>query len=450
MTAAPRGRGAGRGREGAASPERVVAYRVLRRVEDGAYADRALSAEARRAGLDTRGRGLAARLSFGAVQRRRTLDWVVDRVLEHPDRVEPGVRDVLRLGAYELLWSDRVPPSAAVDQAVRLARAIPGGGRRESARAGLVNAVMRRVADGRAGLLQTLDGPGIPPAVRHSFPDWIADALTSALGDEAEGVMRAANEPAESALRWNPLRGPRRSVERALPVGWHGDPLLPEALVLEGPFALEDSPIWERGRAMAQSRASMLPARALDPRPGERILDMCAAPGAKATHLAALAGNRAEIVCVELHPARADALRRLGRRMGARLQVVTGDAREVALQGPFDAALVDAPCTGLGVLSARPDARWRRREESLEGLVALQTGLLARAMDLVRPGGRVVYSTCTLVPAENEGVVAACGGRVEDLAARFPGLGHPALPGALLSLPHVHGSDGFFVARIAI
>lgn len=436
----------------AASPERIVALRVLRRVDDGAYTDRALAAEARRAGLDGRSRGAAARLAFGSVQRRRTLDWVLDGVLDNPARLEADVRDVLRLGAYELLWSDRVPVSASVDQAVRLARGLPGGGPRVRARAGLVNAVMRRVAEAAPALRERLDSgdPDIPAVVRHSFPDWIADALVADLGADADPFMAAANLPAENALRWNPLRGPRASVAALLPVAWHGDPLLPEAMVLDGPFALEDSPVWARGLAMGQSRASMLPARAVAPQPRERILDLCAAPGAKATHLAALARNGAEIVCVERHAARADALRQLGRRMGARLTVLVGDGREVALPGTFDAALVDAPCTGLGVLSARPDARWRRRPEALEPLTALQQGLLERALHVVRPGGRVVYSTCTVLAAENEAVVTAAGATVEDLSGEFPGLAHPRLPGALLSLPHVHGSDGFFVARLRV
>jgi len=430
------------------SPERLVALRVLRRVADGAFADRALAAEARKADLDPRARAAAMRLSYGAVQRRRTLDWLIDGALERPNALEQDVREVLRLGAYELIWSDRVPDAAAVDQTVRLARTLHGVPRRRTARAGLVNAVLRRIADDGERRVAGLDGDPETVGIRYSMPDWIVDGLQASLGPEAEGVMAAANEPAESALRWNPLRGPRSELERALPVGWHDDPPLPEALVLEGPFGIEDSPLWEQGRAIGQSRASMIPARVLDPVPGERILDLCAAPGAKSTHLAALADNRAEIVCVELHASRARALEALAARMGARLDVRVGDGRTLALEGGFDAVLVDPPCTGLGVLSSRPDARWRRRPEALDELVALQRALLARALELTRPGGRVVYSTCTLLAAENEDVVRASGATLADLGARSPQWAHPRLAGALETLPGRDGTDGFFVARL--
>jgi 16S rRNA (cytosine967-C5)-methyltransferase len=425
---------------------------VLRRVDGGAYADRALAGEATRAGLDARARARATRLAYGAVQRRRTLDWLIDGAVTRPGALEPAVRDVLRLGAYELAHMDDAPARAVVDEAVRAARGLGGGAKRAAARGGLVNAVLRRLSEEARPRLDALARDGDAPlGLRLSVPDWIADRLAAALGpEEAARLLEAANAPAEAALRWNPLRGPRATLERELPPGWRGDPLLPEAVVLGGPFALEASSAWARGLAMGQSRASMLPARALDPRPGERILDLCAAPGAKATHLAALARNGARVTAVELRPARAAALRALARRMGALVEVVEGDAREAPLTGPFDAALVDPPCTGLGVLAARPDARWRRREEALGPLVDLQRGVLARALAEVRPGGRVVYSTCTLLPEENEAVVRASGATVEDLGAAFPGLAHPALPGALLTLPHRDGTDGFFVCRLGV
>jgi 16S rRNA (cytosine967-C5)-methyltransferase len=430
---------------------RSVALRVLRRVDEGAYADRAMAAEARRAELDPRSRAQATRLAYGAVQRRRTLDWLIDGALDRPAALEPAVRDILRLGAYEIAFSDGVPARAAVDQAVRQARALRGSTARASARAGVVNAVLRRIADEGPARLAGLDAEGAEGgALRYSMPDWIAERLVASLGvEDAMRTMEAAGRPAESALRWNPLRGPRVGLESELPSeSWRRDDLAPEAYVLSAPFALEDSQAWARGLAMGQSRASQLVARIVDPQPGERVLDLCAAPGAKATHLAALSRGGARITAVELRPARARQLRELAHRMGAVIEVVEGDGREVALEGGFDAVLVDPPCTGLGVLSARPDARWRRREEALGPLVELQRDLLARGLALTRPGGRVVYSTCTLIAEENEHVVRAVGGGVEDLAAEYPGLAHPRLPGALLTLPHRDHTDGFFVARL--
>jgi 16S rRNA (cytosine967-C5)-methyltransferase len=433
-----------------------VALAVLRRVETGAYADRALAGEARRARLEPRERAQAMRLAYGAVQRRRTLDWLIDAAIERPGALEPAMRDVLRLGAYELAFSDGVPDRAAVDQGVRLARGLGGPSGRTAARAGLANAVLRRLAEEAPQRLRALqDAGGDDPeslALLHSVPDWIARRLTAALGaGDARGVLAAANLPAESAVRWNPLRGPRIGLERDLPTGFRRDPLIPEAYVLDAAFALEESEAWARGLALGQSRASMLAARAVDPRPRERILDLCAAPGAKSTHLAALARNGAEVVAVELRPARAAALRALGRRLGARLTVIEGDARTVPLEGGFDAALVDPPCTGLGVLSARPDARWRRREEAIGPLVELQSALLARALASVRPDGRVVYSVCTLLPEEGEEVVAgalAAGAGLDDLRSALPAAAHPRLAGALLTLPHRDGTDGFLIARL--
>lgn len=431
------------------SPGRAVALAVLRRVSAGAYADRALQGEARSFSLDPRDRALAHRLAFGAVQMRRTIDTILDDALERPD-VEEGVRDVLRLGAYEILFCDGAPARAVVDQSVRLAYGLGGDARRSKGRAGLVNAVLRRVADDGRERVEALDDTTAGAAAqKHSFPDWIAERLFAALGpDRARAEMAAANIPPESALRWNPLRGPRQPLEAQLPGGWHRDSALPEAYVVPGAFALEDTEAWARGRAMGQSRASMLPAHVLDPKPRERILDLCAAPGAKATHMAALTRNGARITAVELHAARAAATRDLAHRMGALIDVVEGDACDVPLDGGFDAVLVDPPCTGLGVLGARPDARWRRREESLAPLVELQTTILRRALTLVRPGGRVVYSTCTLLSEENEEVVRASGAHVEDLSGRFPGMAHPNLPGALLTLASEHRTDGFFIALL--
>ncbi len=433
------------------TPERRVALAVLARVRGGAYADRALAGEVRRADLSPAQRAQAHRLAFGAVQRRRTLDWLIDAHVHQPQRLEPDIRDVLRLAAYELGWSDAVPAPVTVDQAVRLAGAIPGAPSRKSARRGVVNAVTRALsADVAERLASLADDDWQSAALRHSVPDWIARELWADLGaHDAATALAAANEPQESIVRWNALRGPWQAFVDALPPeSVRCDPPFDDAVRIPGAFALEDSALWEGGLGMAQSRASMLPVLALDPQPGERVLDLCSAPGAKTSYLAARMGGSGSLTAVELHESRASGLAALAARMGAAIEVVAGDALTVTLDGGFDAVLLDPPCSGLGVLATRPDARWRRREEHVPVLAALQRELLERALALTRPGGRVVYSTCTLLRAENEDVVCATGAQVDDLTGVAPTFANAAMAGTLRTLPGRDGTDGFFVARL--
>jgi 16S rRNA (cytosine967-C5)-methyltransferase len=287
--------------------------------------------------------------------------------------------------------------------------------------------------------------------------------------------MARINQPAESAVRANMLVGSAADLRDRLPVPTRTDPLLPEALILEAPFDAHGSPLWEQGAFTPQSRASMLVARAVDPRPRDRILDLCAAPGAKTTHLAALTGDRADIVAVERHSGRADALRTTCRRM--RAAGVTVEVADAGKPRPpddqFDRVLVDPPCSGLGTLQSRPDLRWRVTPEGVQAVVAEQRRILDAAALAVRPGGVLVYSTCTLSPAENERQIERfleTHPDFEPLAPTpgpqrsaspdpevDPGVGtvldlgpwrHPGVPGALLLLPHRHGSDGFFIARL--
>jgi 16S rRNA (cytosine967-C5)-methyltransferase len=403
---------------------RRAAYDVVLRVfEEDAYADRVLRSVA--GNLDGRDRALAQRLAFGTVQRVRTLDHAIDELGRRPSRkLDPPVRAALRLGAYQLGFTD-VAMHAAVNETVELVRAA----RLERA-VPFANAVMRRLSEGLPALLASLteDTPAAA-ALKHSYPDWVAELWWETLGPEqALALMRAQNEPPERVVRLN-----RR---RAGIVEGRPDVDLPDALHVER----VDEEALAAGLIWPQSRGSQLAGLAVGSKPGERTLDLCAAPGGKATQLAG------EVVAVELHPGRARELEENCRRLGAdNVTVINADATQLPAElTGFDRVLVDAPCSGLGVLAARPDLRWRAQP-----LPDLQRTLLRIAADRAKPGGTIVYSVCTINPEETEEMVDTSGLRVESLGDEWPQFRHPTRPEFLQTLPHVHGTSGFFVARLA-
>ena len=406
------------------SPARAAAFQVLLRVfEDDAYADRALRTAA--ADLDERDRALAQRLAYGAVQRVRTLDHAIEQLGgRRVARLDPPVRAALRLGAYQLGYVEGVPRYAAVNESVELVR-----------RAGLeravafTNAVLRRLADGIAPFLASLpESTPVEAGLRHSYPDWIAGTWWRDLGpDGARALMHALNEPGDTVVRL--VRGEIEGTpDPEVPGAWHVDRV--------------DEQAFAEGRVWPQSAASQLVGLAVGAREGDRTLDLCAAPGGKATMLAG------DVTAVEVNEARARELEENARRLGAaNVRVVVADGRSLPAElDGFDRALVDAPCSGLGVLNRRPDLRWRA-----EPLPELQLQLLRAAAERVRPGGRVVYSVCTINADEAEAVVDASGLDVDaTLADDWPRFRHPTRPEVLQTLPHLHGTAGFFVARLIV
>jgi 16S rRNA (cytosine967-C5)-methyltransferase len=422
------------------APARACAYTVMRRVfEQGAYADRALQAEA--GGLEPRDRALAMRLAYGAVQRKGTLDHLIERLTERPAKaLDAPVLAALRLGLYELLYLSGAPDYAVVAETVELAKT---GSPPARAGHGLVNAVLRRAArEGADALLGPLsDETPERAAVKHSHPEWIARLWWEELGaQEARALMACDNEPGEVALRANTLVTDAAELAQRLPVRTHQDPGLAEALVLEEPFDAHASQLWQQGAFLAQSRAAMRVAHALAPVPGERVLDLCAAPGGKSTHLAALTDARGEIVAVERDRRRAGALQRVAHRLRcANVRVELGDAALERPEGPmFDRVLVDPPCSGLGTLQSRADLRWRVTPDAIAQMAGVQARILAAGAGALRPGGVLVYSTCTISATENERLIAA----FLDSQPEF------VLDDVLVTLPHRDHTAGFFIARL--
>ena len=461
----PRGpaRDGGARRAGGPTAPRLIAIRVIERVQRaGAYADLALHHALVQSNLPPADRALATELVYGTLRWRGRLDFLLGCALERDlSKLEPFVVSALRVGAYQLCFSDRIPANAAVDEAVRCVRAL--GLERAT---GLVNAVLRRIArEGASFALPDLAEDPLGHLVHAcSMPEWLAKRWLEAYGpEEAARLARAMNEPAPVTIRVNRSRTSRDALlpellarfPEAVPCRY-----APDGIVLGRRGDVGQDPAFLSGLVSPQDEASQLVVHWLDPRPGERILDVCAAPGTKTAAIAERLGGEGQVLALDRHERRLGLVGRGLRRLGlGGVAVEERDATKplgdlLAHGGPFDRILVDAPCSGLGALRRNPDARWRVRPEDLSELAKTQRALLESAAALLKPGGVLVYSTCTVTPEENEAVIRGflatraswrIAARDEAPESLRELVGED---GFLRLLPHRDDTDGFFAARL--
>ena len=436
---------------------REACRRVLRRVRrDRAYANLTLAGELERTHMSARERGLATELVYGVLRHQRRLDHCLARHSDHPlSKVEDDLLDAMRVGAYQLLMLERVPAHAAVNDAVEAARQGRGKGP-----AGFVNAVLRSISPGDLDM-DLPDDPVLALAVGGSLPTWLAKRWRRQLGhEEAAALAASLLERAPLTIRVNP----RRISLEALQARLEGEGarvsrggLAPAALNLEGlsdPFRTLS---YLEGLWTVQDEAAQLAAEFLRPGPGMRVLDACAGVGGKATHLAALMGDEGEVLCADRSERKLGLLSEHCLRLGITCcqPMVTDLSRAGALDGVgVDGVLVDAPCSGLGVLRRHPELKWRPERPAFGELVRLQRALLEQAVGTLRPGGALVYAVCTTTAEEGPEQAAWLRERFPDLRPDPP-TGGPLAPlvgsdGSVALWTHRHGCDGFYMVRFVL
>lgn len=417
-----------------------------------AWADAALGPLLRQRGLTGADAALCSRIVYGVLQNQALLDFYLAAwCSQKPEHLQPPLLDILRIGLYQILFLDKIPVSAAVNESVELAKSSGRG-----SAAGLVNAVLRRAARERDHLPSIPDRDPIAYlSIKYSHPRWLVKRLTALLGEETEAFLAADNTPAPLTIQVNPLKTRAEDLTAALAaqgVTARPHPWVPGCLELTGVGDLTVLDPFQKGEFLVQDGAAALVARVAGVEPGDRVLDVCAAPGGKSFSAAFAMADRGQIIACDLHENKLKRVQEGARRLGLGcLETVAADGRNFRpeWENLFDTVLVDAPCSGLGIIRKKPDARYKTLE-SLFTLPVVQDAILRNAARYVRPGGTLVYSTCTILPEENQQVTEAFLAETPAFVRVPFDLPEPAgkTEGEITLWPHRHGTDGFYICRM--
>jgi 16S rRNA (cytosine967-C5)-methyltransferase len=437
-----------------------MAVKILIRADEGcAYIDILLAEEFKESALSHQDRRLATTIIYGVLRSLNQLDWWIEQVSSRPAAKMPSaVKAILRSGVYQLLFLDRVPPSAAINEAVNLAHQYSHRGT-----AGFVNAVLRQIQRQRAAVHfphESVD-PVRYISLAFAHPEWMVRRWVKRFGiEECKALCQANNQQPRLTIRLNTVKVPlehgqaslAQELEDVRPSG-----MISEGFFVEGPRPLMAASAYLKGYFEIQGISSMLTGHALDPKPGELILDACAGRGGKTTHLAQLMENQGRVFGLDLSFRKLQLLHDNARRMGVRIvHEVCGDALNSPFrEGSFDRILLDEPCSSLGIIRRHPEIKWTRSEEDLKELSFLQQGILERSSSLVVEDGIIIYSACTFEPEETSMIVDRFLDQNpdfmrEDIRPYLPELLHPAVgeDGYVRIYPHRHDLDGFFIARL--
>ncbi len=427
----------------AAALNTLIAYR-----REGAWSEAYLKKIARANDMSQRDVALASNICYGVIQNRMLLDFYIE-LFSSVKRINPKIRDILRIGIYQILYLDRIPVSAAVNEAVKAARAD------NPKAAGFVNAILRRIADSKEDLPMPQGDEKHRLSVLTSHPEWLVGKYLKIFGENAEEILKANNLVPEITARVNLIKCDvniaiaelRKDNVEACAHEW-----LPGCIVLKNPGNIEELFAYKEGLITVQDTASQIAGMIVGAKPGLKILDACAAPGGKSFVMAQEMEDKGELYSCDIHPHKIEILNKAAKRLG--ITCVHTELRDAAeycpeFENAFDAVLADVPCSGLGIIRKKPDIRYKNPDE-LKNLPALQSAILKNVSRYVKPGGVLVYSTCTIVPQENERVTDAFlkeNPEFEKEEFYLPGLCE-SVQGDITLLPTTHCTDGFYICKM--